>query len=145
MSATLSNEKKLAILNSMQIIDDDCRHGEVVYVHVAYNTVNFDKLSKVVPDINKYLDDYGDPDGEMDHIDISVAAFEYAGADIYENGQFYILSKDDLMKRYFDEQRRRIKLERELKRLAVVIQHDIQRSLDRVDSTRALRRVDNDI
>ena len=113
----MTNQEKLDILNSMKIIDEDCSGGELVYVLVAYNDENIEKISKVVPDVNEYLKNVGDPDGTKEGIDISIAAFEHTGADYYHKGKFVIFTKAQLLKMYEDEKGNRLKVERELKNL----------------------------
>lgn len=84
----LTNEKKLALLNSMRIVDADISCGELIYAVVDYNEANIEKLAKVVPSVEEYIQTVGDPDGTKETIDISTAAFQYAGADLYSKGRF---------------------------------------------------------
>lgn len=84
----LTNEKKLALLNSMRIVDVDISCGELVYAVVDYNEENIEKLAKVVPNIEEYIQTVGDPDRTKETIDISTAAFFHAGADCYAKGKF---------------------------------------------------------
>lgn len=111
----MTNQEKLDILNSMKIIDEDCSGGELVYVLVAYNDENIEKISKVVPDVNEYLKNVGDPDGTKEGIDISIAALEHANADYYHKGKFVICTKAQLLEMYEEEKGKRIKAESELK------------------------------
>lgn len=111
----MTNQDKLDILNSMEIIDEDGRGSEIIYVNVNYSDENIEKISKIVPDINEYLKSVGDPDGTKDGIDISTAAFQYAEADYYYKGKFVIFSKEQILELYEDEKSKRIKAENELK------------------------------
>ncbi|MCL1700724.1 hypothetical protein [Lysinibacillus sp. Bpr_S20] len=111
----MTNQEKLDILNSMKIIDEDCGGGELVYVNVEYNKENIEKISQVVPDVNVYLKNVGDPDGTKEGIDIVIAAFEHANADFYYKGKFVIFTKEQLLEMYEDEKGKRMKAENELK------------------------------
>ncbi|WP_431810824.1 hypothetical protein [Lysinibacillus capsici] len=113
----MTSQEKLDILNGMEIIDEDCGGGELVYVLVEYSNENIEKLSKVVPDVNEYLKNVGDPDGTKEGIDIVIAAFEHANADYYHKGKFVIFTKAQLLEMYEDEKGNRLKVERELKNL----------------------------
>lgn len=117
----MTNQEKLDILNSMEIIDEDCGGGELVYVLVEYSEENIEKIAKVVPDINEYLKNVGDPDGTKEGIDISIAAFEHAKADYYFKGKFVIFTKEQLLELYEDEKNKRVKSENELKNLKTII------------------------
>jgi len=111
----MTSLEKLDILNGMEIIDEDGRGNELVYVHVEYNDENIEKISKVVPDVNEYLKNVGDPDGTKDCIDISIAAFQYADADYYHQGKFVIFTKEQILEMYECEKSKRIIAENELK------------------------------
>lgn len=111
----MTNQEKLDVLNNMEIIDEDGRGNELVYVHVKYSDENIEKLSKVVPDTYEYLKNVGDPDDTKDCIDISIAAFQYADADYYHQGKFVIFTKEQILELYEDEKRKRIIAENELK------------------------------
>ena len=113
----MTSQEKLDILNGMEIIDEDCGGGELVYVLVEYSNENIEKLSKVVPGVNEYLKNVGDPDGTKEGIDIVIAAFEHANADYYHKGKFVIFTKTQLLEMYEDEKGNRLKVERELKNL----------------------------
>lgn len=119
----MTNQDKLDILNSMEIIDEDCGGGELVYVHVEYNNENLEKLSKVVPDVSEYLKNVGDPDGTKEDIDIVLAAFEHANADYYHKGKFVIFTKEQILELYEDEKSKRIKVENELKNFTTQINY----------------------
>lgn len=93
----MTNEK-LAVVNSMRIVDADISNGELVYAIVDYNQENIEKLAKVVPNVEQYIQTVGDPDGTKESIDISTAAFQYAGADCYAKGKFRN-DESDLLKR----------------------------------------------
>ena len=84
----MKNTGKLAVINSMRIVEVDISGGELVYAVVDYNEENIQKLAKVVPNVELYIQNYGDPDGTKETIDISTAAFEHAGADYYAKGIF---------------------------------------------------------
>lgn len=129
----MTNQDKLDILNSMEIIDEDCGGGELVYVHVEYNNENLKKLSKVVPDVSEYLKNVGDPDGTKDGIDISIAAFQYAEADYYYKGKFVIFTKEQILELYEDEKSKRLKAENELKSFTLqfeFVKEHIQKTLN---------------
>jgi len=113
----MMSQEKLDILNGMEIIDEDCGGSELVYVLVEYSNENIEKLSKVVPDVNEYLKNVGDPDGTKEGIDIVIAAFEHTDADYYHKGKFVIFTKVQLLEMYEDEKGNRLKVERELKNL----------------------------
>lgn len=106
---------KLEIINGLNVIDEDVRGEEVIYVSVAYTDENIKLLSFVVPDINEYLRTLGDPDDTKEYIDISNAAFCYAGADFYENGKFVYVNKDELIEMYLKEQAERKRAQRDIK------------------------------
>lgn len=84
----MTSKAKLAVINSMRIVDADISNGELVYAVVDYNEGNIEKLAKVVPNVEEYIQTVGDPDGTKESIDISTAAFQYAGADCYAKGKF---------------------------------------------------------
>lgn len=84
----MTSKEKLAVINSMRIFDADICNGELVYAVVDYNEENIEKLAKVVPNVEEYIQTVGDPDGTKESIDISTAAFEHAGADYYRQGIF---------------------------------------------------------
>ncbi|QDZ98959.1 hypothetical protein D0439_10080 [Lysinibacillus fusiformis] len=118
----ITNQEKLDILNSMEIIDEDGRGSEIIYVNVNYSDENIEKISKIVPDINEYLKSVGDPDGTKDGIDISIASFQYAEADYYK-GKFVIFTKEQILELYEDEKSKRIKVENELKNFTTQINY----------------------
>ncbi|MFJ7663728.1 hypothetical protein ACIQXW_15255 [Lysinibacillus sp. NPDC097162] len=129
----MMSQEKLDILNSMKIIDEDYGGGELVYVHVEYSEENIEKLSKVVPDINEYLKNVGDPDGTKEGIDISIAAFEHAGADYYFKSEFVVLTKEQLVEMYEEEKGKRLKVENELKSFTLqfkFVKEHIQKTLN---------------
>lgn len=111
----MTDQEKLDILNSIEIIDEDSRGGELVYVHVEYSDENIEKVSKVAPDVDEYLKNAGDPDSTKEAIDISIAAFEHANADYYHEGKFVIFTKEQLLEIYEEEKSKRMKAENELK------------------------------
>ncbi len=119
----MTNQDKLDILNSMEIIDEDGRGSEIIYVNVNYSDENIEKISKIVPDINEYLKSVGDPDGTKDGIDISIAAFQYAEADYYYKGKFVIFTKEQILELYEDEKSKRIKVENKLKNFTTQIKY----------------------
>ncbi len=108
----MTDQEKLDILNGMEVIDEDSTGTELLYVEVAYTHENIEKLSKVVPDINEYLANSGDPDDLEKGIDISIAAFQYAGADYYFEGKFVIFTKEELITMYEEEKAKRRESER---------------------------------
>ncbi|MCT6922795.1 hypothetical protein [Metasolibacillus sp.] len=111
----MTNEERLALLNSMEVIEVDANGDGVIYVDVAYNAENIEKLSKVVGDVHTYLKKYGDIDGKKETIDISIAAFEHAGAEYYHEGAFVIFTKEQLLEMYEGERGKCIAVESELK------------------------------
>lgn len=113
----MTDQEKLDILNNLYVTDEDCGGGEVVYVLVSYIQHNYEKLKLVVPDVDKYLSEYGDPDGTGEAIDISYAAFKYANADFYDKGKFIIVTKEQALEMYIEEQQKRIQAEQNLKLL----------------------------
>lgn len=132
----MTTQEKLDILNSMKIIDEDCGGGELVYVLVEYSDENVEKISKVVPDVNEYLKNVGDPDGIKEGIDISIAAFEHAGADYYFQSKFVIFTKEQLVEMYEDEKGKRLKAENELKSFTFqfkFVKEHIQKTLNALD------------
>lgn len=129
----MTNQDKLDILNSMEIIDEDGRGSEIIYVNVNYSDENIEKISKIVPDINEYLKSVGDPDGTKDGIDISIAAFQYAEADYYYKGKFVIFTKEQILELYEDEKSKRLKAENELKSFTLqfeFVKEHIQKTLN---------------
>lgn len=86
----MTDKEKLSVINGMTIVDADISGGEVVYVLVDYNEENIQKLSQVVPDVEEYIKNNGDPDRTKETIDISTAAFFHVGADYYAKGRFFI-------------------------------------------------------
>lgn len=84
----MTSTEKLAVINSMRIVDADISNGELVYAIVDYTEENIQKLATVVPDVDEYIRTVGDPDGTKESIDISTAAFFNAGADCYVKGKF---------------------------------------------------------
>lgn len=88
----MTNQEKLDLINSLEIVDVDMDCEGLIYAHVEYSPENLAILGKVVPNVEDYLDDYGDPEHEGEVFDISWAAFEYAKADIFqreENSRFF--------------------------------------------------------
>jgi len=108
----LTDQEKLDILNNMEIIDEDSSGSDLIYVEVAYTDENLKKLAQIVPDVNEYLKASGDPDGTQEAIDISIAAFQYAGADYYFEGKFVIFTKEQLITMCGEERTKRAQAER---------------------------------
>lgn len=126
----MTNQEKLDMLNSMEVVDSDCGGRELVYVLVEYNNENIKTLSKIVPDVDEYLRTVGDPDGNKEGICIVNAAFEHANADYYHKGKFVIFSKEQLLEMYEEEGSKRIRAESELKNLKQNIKYTKQQLLD---------------
>lgn len=98
-ASDMTNEEKLAVLNSMEIIETDSDGETLFYVLVDYNEENLDKLEQVVPDVEQYLADYGNPDGDKTAIEISNAAWNHAGANWFTGDAFvYKCDTADLTK-----------------------------------------------
>lgn len=115
----MTNQEKLDLINSLEIVDVDMDCEGLIYAHVEYSPENLAILGKVVPNVEDYLDDYGDPEHEGEVFDISWAAFEYAKADIFqrEEGKFAFLSKEEVMGMYMEEREKRLNLESRYQKL----------------------------
>lgn len=116
MSQSSQNEN-IQILNSMHVIDSSASGGELEYVFVEYNNSNLDKLRQVIgADFSSYMYHYGDPDGEEELIDISIAGFQYADADYYScvKDRFISYTKDKLREMLEEEKRKNRELEKRI-------------------------------
>lgn len=83
----MSQEEKLALLNTIPVIESDASGKELNYALAEYNEENLAKLAQIVPSLGQYLKT-GDIDNEKLVIDISMAAWDYAGA-TYFNGKIF--------------------------------------------------------
>ncbi|WP_432702453.1 hypothetical protein [Lysinibacillus sphaericus] len=86
----LSSEEKVELLNSMEIIETDGDGETLFYVLVDYNEENLEALTKIVPNLEQYLKDFGDVDNDKSAIEISMAAWEYTEAKWYRGGKFHL-------------------------------------------------------
>ena len=119
----MTDQEKLDLLNSMEFEEVDSE-----YVLVEYNEKNLSALKKVVPNIEKYLNEHGDPDNSKEVIEISCAAFMYANCDFWTGSKFVIVSKDELIEMYIRETEKVAELNYRLKEIGEIasrINHSI--------------------
>lgn len=105
----MTSTEKLAVINSMRIVDADISNGELVYAIVDYTEENIQKLATVVPDVDEYIRTVGDPDGTKESIDISTAAFFNAGADYYLKGKFVSTESQEVKVEILEAENERLK------------------------------------
>lgn len=107
----LTNQEKLDLLNSLEVIDQE--GGEDLYVLVENNDKNREVLSKIVPDVDEYVRQVGD----SETIDLVLAAFEYADADYYTGSKFKTITKDEAVDLLMKEQEKLRNLKYKLEQL----------------------------
>lgn len=83
---------KLELINSLEVIDVD-GDSECLYYVIVENSPEARKILKMigVPDVNKYIKEFGKDIYETDtEFDISIAAFDYAGANSFDGDKFIV-------------------------------------------------------
>jgi len=91
----MTKEEKLAILNSMKVVESD-GDGECLYYAYVENSVeNIEKIAQVVPNVEKFIKEYSSENRveEPGLIDIQFAVWDYTDAN-YFTGDCFIIDRE---------------------------------------------------
>lgn len=88
----------LQVLSSMDIIESDCDGGELLYVLVENSEENVELLKSIRATEEDLKNMQGDEESEV--LEISVFAFEKAGADVWSRKEGFMTKEqyDELVK-----------------------------------------------